>query len=263
MIAMAKLTLSEWANARARWERSVKDGFEWLAKELGVDRSVISRRAKSESWCKKSTEKDTHRAKKDTQKSTGVLNVANRENIDESSLNTTRKYKPEYNGIAYNLALSGFTLEEIALILGIHLDTLTEWRKKHDDFETSILNGRELADSEVVRSLYDVATGRRLIIEKKEVLNSITGEIVTLTNTRTALPDVKAIIHWLFNRDKIKQYWNNGEGKNAELSIEIDAKEVIDAFNEAMEKAREKYNTVLDNRRGVTIDNESGIMLDD
>ena len=85
---MARLTKDEWVSARTKWERSTRDGFEWMTKGLGVDRSVISRRAKKEDWCKKSTdndekstEKDTHRAKKDTQKST----ADNKESIDDKS----------------------------------------------------------------------------------------------------------------------------------------------------------------------------------
>jgi len=77
---MAKLSKEDWEKARLRWERSSKDGFEWLSREIGVARPVISRRATAENWTKKGTQSTEKGTQKGTVKSTHALNVKNDEN---------------------------------------------------------------------------------------------------------------------------------------------------------------------------------------
>jgi transcriptional regulator with XRE-family HTH domain len=256
---MAKLSADEWIKARAKWERSKTLSFEALAKDLGVSRPAVSNRAKAENWTRKVTGNTEKVTAKVTHEVTGALNVENQENNGNSSTVTVEsgKYKESYNQLAYGLSLAGLTLEEIADSIGVHVTTIRDWRKRYPDFNNAFIGGREIADSEVGISFFELATGKRNIIEKKQVLNQVTGEINTLITERTVLPNVKALIHWMFNRNIIKDYWSNGEGKNNNVILELDAKEVIEAFNEAMEKAREKYGSVMENRRlrqGITID---------
>lgn len=254
---MAKLSKDDWEKARAKWERSKTLSFEALAKDLGVSRPAVSNRAKAENWSKKVTGNTEKVTAKVTQEVTGALNVENDENKEKQESIESGKYKESYNQIVYGLSLSGLSMDEIADVIGVHKSTIYVWRQRYEDFNNAFIGGREIADSEVAISFFELATGKRNIIEKKQVLNQVTGEINTLITERTVLPNVKAIIHWLFNRDKVKDYWSNGEGKNNNAILELDAKEVIDAFNEAMEKAKEKYSNVIENRRlnqGITID---------
>lgn len=246
---MAKLSKEDWEKARGKWERSSKDGFEWLAKEIGVARPVISRRAKSENWTKKGTQTNGKGAQKGTIKSTGALNVKNYEDIDLFDVKETGKYKTEYNEIAYNLSLAGFSLEQIADTFEVATQTVHEWRKRYKGFNNAILMGREIADGKIAKAFFDVALGRVKVVEERDVINPVSGEIETLETRKTVLPNVKALIHWMFNREKIKDYWSNGEGRNNDNVAELDTIEVIEAFNKSMEIAREKYSQMMANRR--------------
>jgi hypothetical protein len=54
MAAKPKLTPEEWANARKVWESDYRQGYDWLAVELGgvVSRQSINKKANSEGWRK-------------------------------------------------------------------------------------------------------------------------------------------------------------------------------------------------------------------
>jgi len=257
---MAKLSKEDWEKARAKWERSKTLSFEALAKDLGVSRPAVSNRAKAENWTKKVTGYTEKVTVKVTHGVTDALNVKNDENNESISVIESGKYKESYNQLAYGLSLAGLTLEQIADSIGVHVVTIREWRKRYPDFNNSFKSGREIADSEVSISLFELATGRCSVVEKKQVLNQVTGKIETLITERTALPNVKAIIHWMFNRERVKDYWSNGEGKNNDNVAELDTIEVIEAFNKSMELAREKYSQMMANRRleqGLIIESDS------
>lgn len=242
-----KLTETEWQAIKSSYESSTRKGFEQLAIEFGVARTTIARRAKVENWCKKRTEKRTVHYKESIEENAGNLQVV------------SGKYDTEYADKAYNLSLAGFTIEQIAISFGVSVNTIKNWRLKYQDFNDAIIKGCDHSDGLMAKALFDVGIGSIKVVEEKEVMHPVTGEIVTLETRRTALPNVKAIIHWMFNREKLKDYWSNGEGKNNDLTLEIDATEVIDTFNEEMNKAREKYNLVMEKRRlqqGITIDGD-------
>lgn len=82
---MAKVLPEDWANARAKWERSKTLTFEAVAKALGVARPTVSDRAKRENWVKKATgdtSKATDNLEKATVKATQKPTVDNKESIE-------------------------------------------------------------------------------------------------------------------------------------------------------------------------------------
>jgi hypothetical protein len=66
-------------------------------------------------------------------------------------------YDPRFCSIATNLGLLGLTNAEVAEALGIHVDTLYEWRKQHAEFSDALSAGKVEADGKVARALYDAA----------------------------------------------------------------------------------------------------------
>ena len=67
------------------------------------------------------------------------------------------KYKEEFNEIARKLALLGLTDAEIGYHLGVDERTINNWKDKYPEFFQSLKDGKELADCEVVDSLYTKA----------------------------------------------------------------------------------------------------------
>ena len=80
---MAKLTKEEWIAARTKWERSTRDGFDWLAKELDVTRQAVEKQAKktADPW-KKNTEKVAEKVAQSNQKVAEKVAGNNKESIE-------------------------------------------------------------------------------------------------------------------------------------------------------------------------------------
>lgn len=81
---MAKLTKEEWVAARVKWESDTRDGFAWLAIELGISRPGVSKMASYQGWIKKKVTQVTHN-KKVTQKLRNKV-TQDGSNIDDSDI---------------------------------------------------------------------------------------------------------------------------------------------------------------------------------
>ncbi len=117
---MAKLTKEQWVVARAKWERSKKEGFEWLADELGVARQSLNERAKT---AQKPDEKPALPVKK--------TDAANKESKGDS-LNKimphgNSKYQEDYAEQAYKLCLLGATDNTLADFFEVSEQTINNW----------------------------------------------------------------------------------------------------------------------------------------
>ena len=87
--------------------------------------------------------------------------------------------------LGYWLAQAGLTDEQIAEEIGIHVDTLYEWRKVHPEFSEALRGGKATPDDEVEAALLRRAKGFKYAEGSKE---------------KVALPDTTACIFWLKNR---------------------------------------------------------------
>ncbi|GAB3517990.1 hypothetical protein [Emticicia fontis] len=133
--------------------------------------------------------------------------------------NTT--YTPESDEQAYNYCLLGATDAELAELFKVSANTIYKWKKKYPSFRESVKSGKVLADMQVARSLYKRALGytfQQIISEAKSVPVSVKVGDVDSTFmddsangfqtirviTREVIPDVKAQIFWLKNRQPEK-----------------------------------------------------------
>ena len=115
------------------------------------------------------------------------------------------KYNPKYhNDWGWSLAIKGGTNEEIAEAFGIHKRTLIRWMKLYPDLKDSINTGKEIADSNVERKLYQRAMGIEIEEEQKVIDVNSKGKSkigrITVTKKQIA-PDTTAQIFWLKNRN--------------------------------------------------------------
>jgi len=101
------------------------------------------------------------------------------------------------------IAYFGSTDTQLGDILGVTEKTISLW-KKDPAFLTALKRGKEKADKQVVKSLYQRATGYsheavKIFYDSKRGQN---GEAVIVPYTEHYPPDPTAMIFWLKNRDK-------------------------------------------------------------
>jgi len=96
------------------------------------------------------------------------------------------KYLPEYNRIAGNLSLAGFSDIEIAEALGIGEQTLYDWQDRYPEFKREMLNGKKIAVGVVARSLFERAQGYNFVETKTE--KDEAGNVIKTTETEKFIP---------------------------------------------------------------------------
>lgn len=107
------------------------------------------------------------------------------------------KYTPAMAKKAAKLALLGLTDKQMAAALDISERTLNGWKKEHPDFLQSIKGGKEVADAEVVNSLFKRALGYSHPAVK---IMQHQGVPVKVRHIEHYPPDTVACIFWLKNR---------------------------------------------------------------
>jgi hypothetical protein len=181
---MSKLSKTQWHTAQAKWECSTKEGFQWLADEIGVSRPAVAKRAKVENWTKKVTQKVT---------------LVEQEAIEllpqNKAIGRPTSYQESYVHWAYQLCFLGATDQQLAQAFDVSEQTINTWKKKYPDFLESINRAKSYADAQVAHALYKLAVGEHLIVETQEIKQG-----VILKTTRTTLPNFNAIRYWLRNR---------------------------------------------------------------
>lgn len=156
------------------------------------------------------------------------------------------KYKPEYNEQAKKLCLMGYTDQQLADFFEVNVDTIYEWKKVKPGFSDALKNGKDLADYNVVDSLYNKAIGYEHDDEEIKVVPLGSGEgseIQRVKIRKIYPPDTTAAIFWLKNRQPDKwrdkqdiDHTTNGKdlpGNSIDLSRLSDSalQELADAGN--------------------------------
>lgn len=101
------------------------------------------------------------------------------------------------------LAEGGATDDEIASFIGVHVNTLGLWKRKHQDLMWALKEAKGLADELVEASLFRRACGYSHPAEKHFLqTDRHTGEVNVITHAYTEHfpPDTVAGIFWLKNR---------------------------------------------------------------
>lgn len=62
-------------------------------------------------------------------------------------------------GLIKRLLLVGHSLERVATAIGVRVETLKNWIAEREDLQELVIGGMDLADAEVLESLYDQAVG--------------------------------------------------------------------------------------------------------
>ena len=133
-----------------------------------------------------------------------------------------KKYNSEHHDDwAWSLAVKGATDAEIADAMGISRKTIYKWSYKWDEndekipdengepilssFGEALIEGKNIADSKVERSLYKSSTGYTVKKTKKMVAFYKDGNIMPVRSEETVRyipPNATSQIFWLKNRKK-------------------------------------------------------------
>jgi hypothetical protein len=99
--------------------------------------------------------------------------------------------------VAFTICCLGGGDDEVASALDVTKDVVGQWKSEHKEFRRKCEKGAEIADNQVVTSLYRRAIGYRRI--RSKILNS-NGAPTEVRYFEEVLADVRAIIFWLTNR---------------------------------------------------------------
>lgn len=91
----------------------------------------------------------------------------------------------------------GYTDVQVAKIIGVHSNTILNWRKQSQEFMWSTQEAKMRADEMVEASLFHRAIGYS---HPEEKVFCSEGQIITHETTRHYPPEPHAMIFWLKNR---------------------------------------------------------------
>lgn len=153
------------------------------------------------------------------------------------------KYLPEYNEMAYEMALLGKdTQAGLAELFEVNKDTITEWKKNHKKFREAIARGRLAARGKIANALYKRAQGWEQTTTRQVVLK---GQIVTLTETTNMPPDTKAALAILSTMEK--DVWGDqGQGAGSGVHLQITGTMSAQEAAEVYQKMLSKSTPILD-----------------
>ena len=139
------------------------------------------------------------------------------------------KYDPQLCPLVVDYSLLGATLVEIAALLDISFPTLQRWRDKYPAFRNALLEGRELADARVAKSLYRRAIG----YSHPDVhICVIEGQVVQTPTVKHYPPDTAAAFIWLQNRRRGE--WKQRRDVGDDMTPDQIAAEAQQAIQNAM-----------------------------
>ena len=124
------------------------------------------------------------------------------------------KYKKEFNIAVRVITEKGFTDLEIASTFGVSKTTVNKWKKDYPEFLASLKAGKKIADDQVVRALFQRATG----YSHPDIhITNHKGKITITPIIKHYAPEVTACIYWTKNR--MPDEWS--DRKEVNLSGEV------------------------------------------
>lgn len=115
-------------------------------------------------------------------------------------LKYNRKYHLDW---AWSLYSRGATDAEVAEAFGVAVRTIHRWKKDYPEFAEVMQSSKEIADAQVERSLFKLATGFRYTTTDTRVLMDKDGNQKPAEIRKTeheVPPDTGAVCFWLKNR---------------------------------------------------------------
>lgn len=255
---MARLTQAQWEEAKRR--KTAGESWEAIAATYGTSHQALSARYRREQQRETSATPQQDDVANVVEGIAKIADVARDESpsrdgprrmmekakalLEPPKMGRPSVYLPEFHvEQAFKFALLGLTNEQMADLFGIALSTFHCWRNEHAEFSDAVDRGKEIADAEVVHSLYRKAIGFTVPAEK---VFCSQGEIVRADTVAFIPPSEGAAMNWLCNRQP--KLWRQRieaqeEITDTETQEEREARE--QAFNRAMDNAAMDKDAML------------------
>lgn len=107
------------------------------------------------------------------------------------------KYKKNWDKIARNMRMLGYSQEEIAEVIGVSTQAIRDWLVTYESFARAWEEGGPIADAKVTRAMYKRAVGYSHPDVK--IFHGLDGTTV-VPFTKHYPPETPAIQYWLGNR---------------------------------------------------------------
>lgn len=129
-------------------------------------------------------------------------------------------FRDKYIEQAYKLALLGATDADLADFFEVTETTINNWKIEHPLFFESLKAGKQEADANVAKSLYNRALGYD--IEEEKVFNANGSPLIVKTKKHYPA-DPTSIIYWLKNRQpkKWRDRPDSGEEEVRDISVNV------------------------------------------
>ncbi|MFP4086398.1 MAG: hypothetical protein ACLFUL_06350 [Desulfobacteraceae bacterium] len=102
----------------------------------------------------------------------------------------------------------GFTDHKLARLFGVCRSTIANWKKDHPEFKEAVQEGKDAFDSAVAEnSLLKRVKGFRYTEVTREPGGKEGDMVVTKKVSKMVAPDTKAILAFLYNRNR--ERWSN------------------------------------------------------
>jgi hypothetical protein len=118
----------------------------------------------------------------------------------------------------------GATNEDLAKFFKVAVSTVSKWLDEIAEFSDAIKEGREAADAQVARRLYERATGYEHKAVKI-VADAKTGAEHIVPYTEHYPPDTTAAIFWLKNRRP--DLWRDEKKLTAEVNVKDERQQQV------------------------------------
>jgi len=145
------------------------------------------------------------------------------------------KYQASFASEAAAKCALGATNAELADFFGVAISTVKLWAVQHEEFSAALKVGKEYADQQVERSLYQRAVGYTFDSEK---VMAVKGEVVRVPTREHIAPDVTAQIFWLKNRQP--ERWRDRHELTGKDGGPIDVKLGVSGLLAAVKKSADR-----------------------
>lgn len=106
-------------------------------------------------------------------------------------------YRTQFCKPARALCTRGATDADLAEYFGVSTTTIWDWKKKHREFANATRAGKQMADSDIERALFERAKGYS---HPDTDIRALDGQIVQTPITKHYPPETNACVFWLKNR---------------------------------------------------------------
>lgn len=120
------------------------------------------------------------------------------ETLEKPAVGRPTSYRTNFCKPARALIKFGATESDVAEYFDVNISTLIAWQNEHPEFHKAVKGTKEIADAEVVKSLYKRALGYTIKLNQQKVTKD--GEVLDCIVEQHVPASEVACIFWLKNR---------------------------------------------------------------